>query len=132
MNPASKDIATLLNGESSIGLALGTDLFYSKIPSSPQNCVSIFDNIGSAPMLTLKKETSDYLFSSVNVQVRNTNYDNGYSVIKGIFDYLHGLHGLVIVGTEYLLIRAIDEPGLLAYDNNERPIFSVNFEIHRK
>jgi hypothetical protein len=132
MNAASKDIAlNILDGESSLGLTYATDLFYSRLPADPAVCVSVQDNVGSGPTLSLKQSTSNYHYSSVNVQIRDIAYDSGYETAQKIVELLHGLHGQTISGTKYLLIRSLDDVGLLYYDENDRPVFSVNFEVQR-
>lgn len=132
MNPASKDIATLLNDNSSLGLTLGTDLFYARMPDSPQNCTTVFDNPGASPMLTIEKPTSNYFYSSVTVQVRNTVYETGYTELFDILTYLHAESGIIIGDVIYTLIKAENEPQLLGWDDNDRAVFFVNFEVQRR
>jgi hypothetical protein len=137
MNPASEDTCNLIDGVTSLGLIKldGTgsgNLCFGREPVSPDNIVTVQDNPGGAPMLTLRQSESSYFYSSVNIRVRNTDYRNGYSVIKSIVDYLHGLSGVTEGGTTYLLFKAMEDPQLLSYDDNDRPIWICNFEIHRK
>ena len=137
MNATSKDIATMLAGESSLGLTLATDLFYKYLPAEKENVVgsdivTVLDNGGGEPMLQLLKSASDYYFPSVNVQVRNIDYDAGYDVIFAIYQWLHGTSQVVINSTYYALIKAISEPQLLHKDENGRHVFVVNFDIHRR
>jgi hypothetical protein len=132
MNPASKDIVTLLSNQSSLALTLATDLFFSRMPDQPDDCVAIIDNPGGPPLLALKKLTNNYHYSSVSVQVRNTSYSEGWEVINNIWQFLHGHSDETIDGTYYTLIRAMNDPQVLAYDQNDRVIFLVNFEVQRR
>lgn len=132
MNAASKDTATLLASTSSLGLTLATDLFYSRMPDQPDDCVAIIDNPGDAPMLGLKKLSNNYHYSSVSIQVRNTDHDTGWGIINDIFQFLHGHSNATIDSTYYALFRAMADPQVLAYDENERIIFMVNFEVQRR
>lgn len=134
MNPAGKDIANILQDLSSLGLTLATDLFYGRMPDGANldNIVAVIDNPGDAPQLTLQKTTSGYKFSSVSIQVRNVDYDDGYEVINDIIDYLHGLSGVVESGTLYTLVKAMADPQVLEFDENDRVIFMVNFEVQRR
>ena len=132
MKSTAEDISAILSSESTLGLTEGTDLFIGRMQNEPSNCIVIYDLGGRAPMLALKKAQSSYYYSGVSVQVRNNKYAAGYSTIDGIFQYLHGLHGITISGTYYALIKALDNPDILRYDENDRPIFVVNFEVQRK
>lgn len=137
MNASCKDIATMLNDESSLGLTLMTDLFYNYLPPEKEgivgsDIVSVMDNGGGEPMLQLSKILSDYYFPSVNVQVRNYDHDSGYAQIFSIFQFLHGTSDVVVNSTYYALIKAISDPQLLHRDQNERYVFVVNFDIQRK
>lgn len=134
MNPASKDIAQFLNGETALGLTLGTDLSYGRMNNSPEVCVTVLDNPGGAPMLTYDKNTSDYYYSSVCVQVRDVKYADGWSTMYDIVKFLHGLHSLNSIdnATNYALIRAMNDPQVLWWDEKDRVVFFVNFEVQRK
>jgi hypothetical protein len=134
MNPTCKDIAQFLNEDTSLGLTLGTDLFYGRMPDGPSNCVAVYDNPGDSPMLTLKKETSNYFYSSINVRVRNTEYANGWEIMYNIVAFLHGLHQQNTPdASSYIgVIKAQNDPQVLYWDKNDRVIFFTHFEVQRK
>lgn len=133
MNSASKDIAKIINGISSLGLALGTDLFYGRMNQEPDRVVVIQDNVGSPARQALLKSESDYYNSSVSIYVRDTKYEDAFVLAKAVHDYLHMQHGDVIDGTYYAVIRALNEPQLLHYEErNDRPVFLMTFEVQRR
>ncbi len=132
MNSAAKDIANILDGESALGLTLGTDLFHSWMPDSPDALVVVYDNPGGPPMLTYKKSTSNYYYSSVSVQARDVNVDDAYASIFAIFDFLHASSSIVEAGTYYALIKALNDPQELHRDQNDRIVMFVNFEVQRR
>ncbi len=132
MNSSSKDIANMLANESSLDLTLGTSLFPYIMPEIPQNVVTVFDNPGEGPMLTLSKTESRYYYPSVSVWVRNIDYNTGYGIMLAILQFLHGTSKVVVNSTYYALITAKNDPQLLHYDEINRPIFIVNFEIQRR
>jgi len=132
MRSAARDIATILDGVSSLGLTKGTDLFHARMNDDPDNRVTVFDNPGGPPLIAQRKVDSGYHYSSVSVQVRNIKYNDGYAVAQAIVEYLHAQSGDVVAGTLYTLIRALNSPQLLHYDKNDRPIFVVNFEVQRR
>lgn len=133
MQSAAKDIADILNGESSLGLTLGTDLFYSRMPdenNGEADVVAVYDSPGAGPMLAQTKGYSVYNYAAVNIRVRNTDYDTGYDLMRDIMVYLHGYSG-TINSAQYGLIRARDDVAPLPPDENDRFIFVVNFEVQR-
>jgi hypothetical protein len=134
LNSPAKDIASILNGVSSLALTLSTDLFHARMPEGAtfQNVVGVFDNGGGGPLLAMERTYSDYYYPSVSVRVRNTDYDTGYVQAFDIMNYLHGQSGIVESGTLYTLIRAENDPQLLGYDENDRPVFVINFEVQRR
>ena len=133
MNPASVDICTLLEADSGLGLTFATNLFVGKEPASPDNCVTVFDIPGDAPLLTLAgKGGGDYYRPSIQVRVRNNDYLVGWELLHDIQEYLHGINGIVEGGTEYLLIKGVDAPAILDWDENDRVRFTATFSVHRK
>lgn len=131
MNSASEDIKDMLDGESSLGLTYGTDLFIGKEPSTPDNCVTIFDTSSFPPMRAVDP-TVKYYYSSVQIRVRNKRYLDGYAVARNIFDSLHNRAQEMWNGTLYTVIQAAGEPALLDWDGNNRPRFIINFNMNRR
>ncbi len=132
MNPPQKDIAEILVDQGSLSLIMGTNLFHTRMPDSPVDLVCVFDNPGAAPLLSYDKATSNYYYSSVSVQVRNTSYASAYSQLFSIFEFLHGASNIVEDETLYMLIKALDDPRLLHFDENDNPVLLVNFEVQRR
>jgi hypothetical protein len=132
MNSPAKDIANMLDGDSGLGLTLLTDLFYSRMVSDPQNAVAVFDTGGANPMLQYNKARSQYYYPSINIQVRNVDYDAGHAVATAIRLFLHGERAITVGDTYYALIKSTNEPQLLHYDENDRAVFIINFDIQRK
>lgn len=134
MQSVSKDIVDLLDGESSLGLTAGTDLFYYRMPPPRKqiNAVTLYDTPGRPPLLALRKTASAYYYSGVSVQVRNADDDTGYNLAHDIMVYLHGTNNVTLNGTVYTLIRALGDVQLLHRDENDHGIYVVNFEVQRK
>ena len=132
MNSTATDIATLLDGDTSLGLTLETDLFVGRMPNEPDDCVVVYDNPGGAPMLTLDKATSNYFYSSVYVRIRNIKYAPGWEQMFDILEFLHASSQDVVGTTYYALIKAMNDPQVLHWDDNERVIMFINFEVQRR
>lgn len=126
MNCPARDIVTLLES-SPFGLGtFGQTLFVSREPTSPDDCVTVYDTGGFPPDVV-----ANYQRPTVQVRVRNKSYESGWSAINGIRDALHGLHQEVISGTRYIAIWATGEPACIGYDESNRALFTINFRIHR-
>lgn len=130
MNPPSVDIKDLLNGESSLGLAFGTDLFVSEIPETTILAVGIFDYPGLPPEV-------EYVYErpSVNVQVRGSKrqgaYVEAHQMAQRIRDFLIAQRQPIVNGARYIGIWVLSDVGFVGYDENHRPQVTVNFRLHR-
>ena len=127
MNSPAVDIAGLL-ATAGIG-TIGTDLFISEQPSSPDSCVTVFDTGGFPP-------ESNYTYEkpTVNIRVRgNRNgYLNAYAVAKSIVDELHDKTNEEVDSENRIIsIWCMGDIISLGKDDNDRPQLSVNFRIHR-
>ena len=131
MNAPSVDIKDMLLAETDLGLFFAENLFISKEPTNPNEVVTIYDTSQAPPMLTLDK-VSDYYFEACQVRVRSTNYEEGYAFIQDIRDALHGRAGETWNGTLYTLIRCTSGPNCIGWDDNNRVLFTVNFEMQRR
>jgi hypothetical protein len=131
MNIPSIDIKDMLVDDSDLELIYGTNLFVGKEPSSPNNTVTIFDTYGYGPQLTLDK-TGDYYYQSIQIRVRNTSYVSAMELGQNIVDSLHSRAGERWSGTLYTLIKNINGPAILDYDENNRVHIIMNFNLQRR
>ena len=127
----SVDIKDMLEAESSLGLTFGTDLFIGREPTTPNDCVTIFDTPGRGPELLIGN-ASNYNYPSIQIRVRDANYLDGWNLIDGIKVALHGRGPETWNAATYTLIECTTEPALLDWDENYRCRFIVNFDIQRK
>jgi hypothetical protein len=130
MNPSSVDIKDMLEAESALGLEFADNLFIGKEPSTPNNCVTIFDTMGYAPQLTL--DVTKYEFPSVQIRVRSTDYLTGWALIQSITDLLHGRAQETWNDTLYSVIYCSSGPAFMRWDENNRAQFVSNFNINRR
>lgn len=130
MNSPSVDIGTMLVTD--LGLILGSTLFISKTPPSPDKCVTVTDTGGFDPGLTLNR-TEVFDSPSVQVLVRGNkqNYLEAYALLESIKRYLHGKSQYTIGLTRYIIILAETDILSLGYDDNSRPLLSCNFLMNR-
>ena len=131
MNSSAEDIKDMLVDESSLGLTFATNLFVGREPSSPDDCVTIFETPGFPPQLTLK-QGEDYYYPSVQIRVRNNNYQTGWTLAHNIMVSLHGRGHETWNETLYTVIRCTNGPDLLDWDENSRARFIINFNMQRR
>jgi len=131
MNTASEDVKDMLAAESTLALTFATDLFIGKEPTTPDDCVTIYDTPSSPPDLMLNPEER-YYRSSVQVRIRNLGYVAGMTLARNIMELLHGRAQETWNGTLYTVIKAMGEPAALAWDDNNRIVIVVNFDLQRR
>jgi hypothetical protein len=133
MNPSSIDIMHMLeaSGDSSgINVTFASTIFIGKEPSTPKNCVTIYDTPGGSPYLGL--DCVGYEYPSVQVRVRNVKYLEGFRIINDIKDSLHGRAQETWNGTLYSVIYCQGSPAFLEWDDNGCAVFVCNFNIQRR
>ena len=131
MNSAAVDIKDMLVAESSLGLTFATNLFVGSEPTTPDDCVTVYDSSEAPPQLTFQ-QGEDYFYPSVQIVVRNISYQDGWSLVNSIRDALHGRAGETWNSTYYSLIYCFSGPVSLGWDAQGRVSFSVNFNIQRR
>jgi hypothetical protein len=128
MNSPAVDMADYLVGSSSgIGLVIGTDLFVSLLPESPDVVVALFDSSGSSP--------DPHLIQNPMVQIlvrgKQGKYSAAYTTAEEIVDTFHELANVDINSTSYLLFWKMTEINHVGNDTKGRPLFSCTMRIKR-
>lgn len=128
MTAPSEDVKTILLSDSTIGLALGTDLFISTMPADPDECVAVYDSGG-------ENSEAQYNYQRPTVQIRvrgnRGEYNTTYALADSIRNLLHGLANYTVGSVRYVGIWAQGDILFIHYDENQRPVFSMNFILHR-
>lgn len=116
---------------------VGTDLFKSFLPDSPDAAVAIFEYTGRA---------SDKAFGNPNVLVENARFQilvrsardnvaNAYATARTkaqtICTLLDGVGNLTLSGVVYLYIEALQPPFFLQRDDNTRSLIACNYEAQK-
>jgi hypothetical protein len=130
MNLPSKDIIDYLVDESSLDLSFKINIFNGIQPAKPNNAVTIKDTPGGVPEKTFNG-ASGYFRPTVQILVRNTHYEDAYTVIDNIKNILDGLGPITINNTRYTYIECIVEPFSLGQDENGHFIFTTTFDLQR-
>lgn len=130
MNAPSKDLAILL-AASSTGLTLGTDLFYSREPdgaSIADKIVTVLDTPGLDPATY-----TTLLAPNAQVRIRGNagEFDDSFTLAETVRNTLHAVKNTTVGGTRYIHIIATSDLNWLGYDDNNRPLWTINFRILR-
>lgn len=130
MNSISYDVKDILDGDSSVGLTYGTDLFISRVPEdSPHECVTIFDTGGYE-----SDGNTDYERPTFQVHVRGSKgggYTAGYALARSIYETLHRYANQAVNSTTYHGIWCTTNIIFIGYDERDRPVWTINFRAHR-
>jgi hypothetical protein len=119
------DIANYINSNTS--LTLGTDLFIGTLPANVESCVGIFQSGGVEPTTYL-----DVIKPTIQIIVRNTNYETAQQLSYEIYDSLHQLYNQTMGSTEIYTIFALQEPTDIGEDETGRAVFTGNYVFEIK
>lgn len=129
MTSCSSDIKTLLEADSSLALEFGTDLFIGELPETPNQCCTIVDTGG------YETKIGPYYSPTVQMLFRGDvgEYEETYSLAQAVTILLHEYSGTPSGSTFYYTgIWSLGDPFFIGVDENERPLFSINFRIQRR
>ncbi len=122
----SRDVAQLIE-DAALGFGVfGTDLFVSKQPDSPNECITIFDTGGEDP-------EARYVYDRpfVQILVRGLSYDAAYLQLTTIRGAVNGQNNITLNGTRYIQILQQSDIIFTGYDDQDRAELTLNFAIHR-
>jgi hypothetical protein len=131
MNPSSKDLRSHINSNPSDiteTLVIGTNLHIALMPDTPDLCVCLYDHPGQAP-------NPSYRYDKPNVQIIVRGKQNGhadaYALAESIKELLRQVHNVEISSTRYIGVWVSSDIADLGFDEKVRPVFSINFVVHR-
>lgn len=130
MKAPSIDIRDMLIADTSLGLVYEQNLWIGKEPPKPNDTVVIFDTTSFAPWLGLTDK--GYEYPSVQIRVRNLDYETGWDLIHAIMNSLHGRAQETWNGSLYTVIYCSSGPAMLDWDDSQRVRFIVNFNLQRR
>lgn len=129
MKAVSEDIAKIL--EANTSLVIGVDLFISKQPELPINCVTVYDTGGAPSLLTYGRDRT--LRHTVMVWVRDHFFERGVGKCNTIIQVLDGLANFEMEdGTKYLFVKLFSGPNNLGTNDELYFSWSLNFEVMRE
>lgn len=107
---------------------VGTDIFYSFQPDTPDACITVLDTGGLAPDRYIPHAEPTF-----QVLVRSTTYDLAEAKAEAIVTELHDSVHKTIGGDYHYYIFLLTEPAAIGRDENGRDEISINFVTkHRR
>jgi hypothetical protein len=95
---------------------IGTDLFLSRIPDTPDNVVTLTP---VTPVYVLDSDF-EYVFQ---LRVRNVDYDAGYKLIVDTFNRLVP-HSFIILNEKRVMFKPSSPPAFVSFDDGGRALFT--------
>ncbi len=128
MQPPCKDIRDMLIAEIPESDIDASDIHLSRLPATPDALVAVLDQAGSPP-----EDLILYYKPKVQVLVRGdpAQYQTAYERAQLIQDLLHGYGPVEVNDTHYVGVWATSDIIPVGYDESNRPVFSLNFMVHR-
>jgi hypothetical protein len=122
--PPSKDIIELLLSESIIEKGfVGSDAI-----NVPQTFVTALDVGGTANPRWLRDNNRVH----IRVKAQANNYMEGWETAQKIKDFLLGKHTIMIGDVYYIRFVINSDVYFVSYDDNNRPIFAMEFTVTRE
>lgn len=119
------DLATYLQ-TNGVG-TLGTNLFYSYMPQSPDSCVAVLDGNGPAPDGYLPTQKP-----GIQIVVRSVDYETGTTKVDTIRALLQAKTPGFIGSTYVFFMLLTSEDTHLGRDEAGRDAFSMNFNCQTR
>lgn len=131
MNPASVDIKDILvtAGVGTFAATSGWAIYISREPSEPDTCITIYDTGGPGA-------NPKWLIEEPSIQVRvrgaKLGYLAAYQKADAVKQALLGRAKQTVNSTVYVSFTMLSEIAHIGYDENSRPLFTINFNIIRE
>ena len=115
-------IATTISG------TVGTNIFKSKMPVTPDAAVALYETGGLAPEKRFGTKGIEWERPAVQIVVRGApgDYQTARTTSQTIFEDVAKIETEDLSGTRYYLSDPLQEPFELAVDKQERPTLAFN------
>lgn len=130
-NAPSVDVKNKLeaDGVATFGATSGWAMYIGEEPDTPDQTVTLYDTTAGEPN---PKWLQDEPHVQIRVRGTRADYTGAYDKVYQIMDLLLGLPQQTLGGTVYVGIWALGDPHLLGYDDNRRPVFTLNLRMVRE
>lgn len=112
---------------------LGTNVFLSNLPETPDVCTVLIENGGTTGQYTLGSDgLPEWENQSLQFIHRNPVYSTGRTASDLIYRTLTAIVNETINSDYYLRIEAIGVPSVFQRDDTRRVLFTCNFDVMRQ
>ena len=106
---------------------LGTDLFLSRMPETPDACVCVYEGEGGVPEFTMGTTMLDNPAIQIIVRGAREDYVTARDKAQTIRLLLSGLTNETLSGVVILRFSPIGSILPMGFDKNDRPMISSNY-----
>ena len=111
---------------------LGTNLFLSLLPETPDVATVLIENGGTTGQYTLGGDgLPQWENQSLQFIHRNTVYSTGRTAADLIYRTLTAISNETINSNSYLRVEALGVPEVFQRDDSRRVLFTCNFDVMR-
>ena len=133
--PLGLDVAAVLQ-TGGVG-TIATNIFVGTLPDTPDDCVAVVETGGIAPDHTMGAGPATIIGAATaaverprfQILVRDTSYAKARVVSQQSHNLLDGLVDRTINSVLYHRIEAVQSPIDIGRDDNDRQMFSLNFDV---
>lgn len=117
---------------------VGTDIFKSQLPDSPDAAIGIFEYPGRpsdkafGTTVLIENPRFQILVRSAREGVVANAYLTARTKAEAIYTLLDGAGNLTLSGIVYLYIEALQPPFHLEFDANRRAVIACNYEANKR
>lgn len=127
--PMLPDVGTYL-AAAGLSLTVGTNLFYGRMPDSPDKCVSLYETGGASPLDTMSNNTEPPVTSPrLQILSRDASYANAQTLAEDVWQKLTLITNESLSSTRYLRVVPIQQPAPIERDSQDRVVFSCNYDV---
>jgi len=131
MGFVTNDMRLLLESVPALSLTFGTNLFIGREPTAPDACVTLYTG-GTSPRGMVLGGANGYDRQSFQIRIRANHYEVGMQLAEDIISAIHGRKQEMWGNVLYFAIMHQNGPELIAWDDNNRAIIVLNFNVGRK
>ena len=112
------------------GLTLGTNLYLSMMPDTPDICAALYSLTTDSPYFTMNGSTTQPVLENPRIQlyVRHSSYATGEALIYTTWKQMTEVSDNTLSGVNYLRLQALGSPEFLERDSNHNVIFHTTFQ----
>ena len=111
---------------------LGTNIFLSKMPASPDYCICLYEYEGMGPEESFGNTAYDIDKPRIQIVVRGArdDYPTARDGAKVIRDLLANITNVTISSTKVLRVASLGSTIPLGLDDKDRPRIAANFQAY--